>query len=116
MTVSESSGTGGPPNRFLLTLYITGASPRSETAVANLKHLCETELDGRYELEIVDVLAHPERAEHAKILATPTLIKELPPPLRRVIGDLSDRERLLFGLELRTAPRTLHAQDDERDG
>ena len=61
------------------------------------------ELEGRYELEIVDVLEHPQRAEDEKILATPTLIKQLPPPLRRVIGDLSDKEKVLLGLEVRSA-------------
>jgi circadian clock protein KaiB len=103
--VDELNRAGESAGKFLLTLYITGKNPRSETAIANLRRLCETELDGRYQLEIIDVLEQPDRAEEAKILATPTLIKELPPPLRRVIGDLSDKERLLYGLELRpTSP------------
>ena len=66
--------------------------------------MCESDLSGRYELEIIDVLEHPEKAEQDKILATPTLIKQLPPPLRRVIGDLSDSEKVLLGLELRQLP------------
>jgi len=70
--------------------------------------MCESDLSGRYELEIIDVLAHPEKAEQDKILATPTLIKQLPPPLRRVIGDLSDSEKVLLGLELRQLPRAAH--------
>jgi circadian clock protein KaiB len=81
-----------------LTLYVTGTSPRAKIAIANLQHICEQELKGQYELEIVDVLEHPQRAEDERILATPTLIKELPPPLRRVIGDLSDKEKVLLGL------------------
>ena len=70
--------------------------------------MCESDLSGRYELEIIDVLAHPEKAEQDKILATPTLIKQLPPPLRRVIGDLSDSEKVLLGLELRQLPPPAH--------
>jgi circadian clock protein KaiB len=86
---------------YLLKLYITGTSPRAEAAIRNLRHICEQELDGRYELEIIDVLKKPEAAESDRVLATPTLIKQLPPPLRRVIGDLSDREKVLLGLEVR---------------
>ncbi|HKO17057.1 MAG TPA: circadian clock KaiB family protein [Gemmatimonadaceae bacterium] len=91
------------PNKFLLQLYVAGRTPRTELAVANLNALCEDELAGRYQLEIIDVLEHPERAEEAKILATPTLIKQLPPPLRRIIGDLSNRERVLLGLQVRSS-------------
>jgi len=87
--------------RFQLKLYITGASPRAATAIANLRRICEDELRGEYELEIIDVLEHPEAAENDRILATPTLVKNLPPPLRRVIGDLSDKEKVLLGLEVR---------------
>jgi len=68
-----------------------------------LNRICAEELAGRYQLEIVDVLEHPQRAEDERILATPTLIKQLPPPLRRVIGDLSDKDKVLLGLEVRAA-------------
>jgi len=85
---------------------VTGASPRTKVAVDNLKRICEQELEGLYELEIIDVLENPQLAEDDKVLATPTLIKQLPPPLRRVIGDLSDKEKVLFGLEVRTQPTT----------
>ena len=85
----------------MLTLYVTGNSPRTKVAIDNLNRICGQELDGRYELEIVDVLENPQRAEDERILATPTLIKQLPPPLRRVIGDLSDKEKVLLGLEVR---------------
>src|SRR5215212_5557137 len=91
---------------FILKLYVTGATPRAETAIANLKRICEQELGGQYQLEIIDVLEHPDLAENDKILATPTLIKQLPPPLRKVIGDLSDKEKVLLGLELQR-----HIQD-----
>jgi circadian clock protein KaiB len=84
-----------------LTLYVTGTSPRTKIAIENLNRICGQELEGRYEVEIVDVLEHPQRAEDERILATPTLIKKLPLPLRRVIGDLSDKEKVLLGLEVR---------------
>lgn len=83
---------------YLLKLFVTGKTPRAETAIANIQRICDAELKGRYRLEIIDVLENPEAAETEKILATPTLIKQLPPPLRRVIGDLTDKEKVLFGL------------------
>jgi circadian clock protein KaiB len=85
---------------YLLKLYVTGKTPRAEKAIANLRRICEEELQGKYELQIIDVLEHPQLADDEKILATPTLIKRLPPPLRRVIGDLSDKEKVLLGLDV----------------
>jgi circadian clock protein KaiB len=93
-------------SKYLLTLYVTGTSPRANIAIGNLQRICEQELEGQYELEVVDVLENPQRAEDEKILATPTLIKQLPPPLRRVIGDLSDKDKVLLGLEVRTQVST----------
>jgi circadian clock protein KaiB len=94
-------------SNYLLKLYVTGKSPRAETAIANLRRICEEELAGEYELQIIDVLEHPQLAEDEKILATPTLIKRLPLPLRRVIGDLSDKDKVLLGLHLSPEiPRT----------
>lgn len=87
-------------SKFVLKLYITGTSPRADHAIANLRRICEEDLGGQYEIQIIDVLEHPEAAEDDRIVATPTLIKQLPPPLRRVIGDLSDREKVLLGLEV----------------
>ena len=87
-------------SKYLLRLFVTGASSRTSTAISNLKRICEQELQGQYDLEIIDVLEHPDVAEDEKILATPTLIKSLPLPLRRVIGDLSDKEKVLLGLEV----------------
>ena len=92
---------GGCLSQYLLKLYVTGSNPRADRAVVNLRRICEQELAGQYELQIIDVLEHPQLAEDEKILATPTLIKQLPPPLRRVIGDLSDTEKVLLGLEVR---------------
>ena len=88
----------------MLRLFVTGASPRTSTAIANLKRICEQELEGCYDLEIIDVLENPEIAEDERILATPTLIKSLPLPLRRVIGDLSDKDKVLLGLEVQPKP------------
>jgi circadian clock protein KaiB len=82
-------------------LFVTGASSRTGIAIANLRRICEQELEGQYDLEIIDVQQFPDLAEDEKILATPTLIKSLPLPLRRVIGDLSDTEKVLLGLEVR---------------
>ena len=90
-----------PAQTYVLKLYVTGTSPRTRQAIENLQRICEQELSGRYRLDIVDVLEQPQAAEDDRVLATPTLIKQLPLPLRRVIGDLSDREKVLFGLEVR---------------
>lgn len=87
-------------SRFVLKLFITGRSTRSETAIRMLQRICEQDLANQYELVIVDVLEHPEEAEEGRILATPTVVKELPPPLRKVIGDLSDKEKVLIGLDI----------------
>ncbi|MBK8985476.1 MAG: circadian clock KaiB family protein [Chloroflexi bacterium] len=86
--------------QYLLKLYITGQTSRSQQAIHNLYRTCQEVLDGRYELTIIDVLEHPELAETDKILATPTLIKTAPLPLRRIIGDLSDTAKVLRGLDL----------------
>ena len=86
---------------FILKLYVTGTTPNSERAIANLKRLCEDILDVKYEVVIIDILDNPQLAEDEKILATPTLIKALPTPLRRVIGDLSNTDKVLLGLDLK---------------
>ncbi len=99
-------------SHYILKLYVTGTSPRTQVAIDNLNRICKQDLDGRYELEIIDVLEHPQRAEDEKILATPTLIKQLPPPLRRVIGDLSDKDKVLLGLEVRPASSSTSASLD----
>lgn len=86
--------------KFVLKLFITGRSTRSESAIRTLHRLCQEELGGEFELVVVDVLEQPEEAEKGRILATPTVVKELPPPIRKVIGDLSDKEKVLIGLDL----------------
>ena len=87
--------------RYLLRLYVVGATPGSQRAIANLRAICETELAGRYELEVIDIYQHPTLAEDEQIIAAPTLVKQLPPPVRRLVGDMSDRDRVLIGLDLR---------------
>ena len=86
--------------QYLFKLYITGATARSTKALTNLKKLCETHLSGRYELEVIDIYQQPNKARHEQILAAPTLVKILPSPLRRFIGDLSDSEHLLAHLQI----------------
>ncbi|HWG42964.1 MAG TPA: circadian clock protein KaiB [Gemmataceae bacterium] len=87
-------------SKYLLKLYVTGQTPRSYRAIENLRRLCEEELRGQYEMHVIDVLERPQLAEDEKILATPTVVKELPAPIRRIIGDLSDAEKVLLGLDL----------------
>ena len=89
------------PEKYLLRLYVTGMTPRSTQAIARIKAICEERLQGRYELEVVDIYQQPELAKGEQIIATPTLIKKLPAPLRRIVGDLSNKERVLLGLDLR---------------
>ena len=87
--------------KYVLKLYITGMTPRSQQAIANIKKICEEHLAGRYELQIIDVYQQPVLARGEQIIAAPTLIKKLPEPLRRFIGDMSNTERILLGLDLR---------------
>jgi circadian clock protein KaiB len=86
---------------YVLKLYVTGMTPRSQRAIENIRVICEEHLKGRYTLEIVDIYQHPTLAEGEQIIAAPTLIKRLPEPLRRIVGDLSDTDRVLLGLDLR---------------
>jgi len=85
---------------YILKLYVAGNTPNSMRALKTLRNILETEFLGVYALKVIDVLKNPQLAEEDKILATPTLAKILPPPVRRIIGDLSDRERVLIGLDL----------------
>ncbi len=90
--------------QIVLKLYITGYTARSKVAIRNLKELCSKEYGSNYRLDIIDVLEQPEQAEHDKILATPSLLKILPPPIRRIIGDLSDREKVIHSLDIAVNP------------
>ena len=86
-----------------LKLYITGETLSSRQAIENLRQTLENEFSGRYELDVIDILERPQLAEDEKILATPALIKDLPPPVRRIVGDLADREQVLLGLDLQAS-------------
>jgi circadian clock protein KaiB len=87
--------------KYLLRLYVTGLTPKSTRAIQNLKKICEENLKGRYELEVIDIYQQPALAKDEQIVAVPMLIKQLPTPLRRLIGDMSDKERILVGLDLK---------------
>jgi circadian clock protein KaiB len=87
--------------KHVLRLYVTGMTPRSTEAIARIKMICEERLAGRYQLDVVDIYQQPSLAKGEQIIATPTLIKALPLPLRRLVGDLSNKERVLLGLDLR---------------
>jgi len=86
-----------------LRLYVTDQTPKSVTAFANLKKICETHLKGRYRIRVIDLLTHPQLARGDQILAIPTVVRRLPSPVRTIIGNLSDTERVLVGLDLRAA-------------
>jgi circadian clock protein KaiB len=86
---------------YVLRLYVTGMTPKSTQAIANVQKLCEQYLEGAYELEVIDIYQQPELAKREQIIATPTLIKKLPLPLRKFIGDMSDTERFFVGIDLK---------------
>ncbi len=92
---------GGEKRHYTLRLYVTGATTRSRRAIVNLDGICKEFLAGQYDLEVIDVYQKPTLAKDEQIIAAPTLIKKLPVPIRRIIGDLSDREAVLLGLDLR---------------
>lgn len=94
------------PNFWKLRLYVAGQTPKSLTAFANLKRLCEDRLKGRYAIEVVDLIEQPRLAKEDQILAIPTLVRRLPPPMRKIIGDLSNTERVLAGMGLLSEPIT----------
>jgi len=91
--------------RYILRLYITGLTARSSRAVDNLRAICDEYLDGRYDLEVIDIYQQPALTKGEQIIAAPTLIKKLPLPMRRIIGDMSNREGVLLGLDLVAGPR-----------
>jgi circadian clock protein KaiB len=100
---NPSAGSPAPDPWYSLRLYVTGKCPNSLRAVANLKHICEEYLHGHYDLQVIDIYQQPALAEDDDIFVAPTLVKRFPIPLRRLIGDMSDRERLLLGLDLQPA-------------
>lgn len=97
----EKALAGQPAaEHYLLRLFVTGSTPKSARAIRNIRALCEEKLQGRFDLEVIDVYQHPEDVKREEILVTPTLVKKLPLPFRKIIGDLSDKERVLVGLDL----------------
>jgi circadian clock protein KaiB len=93
-----------PKARYVLKLYVAGMTPRSSSAVRSIMDLCETYLKGRYALEIIDIYQQPTLAAGEQIIAAPTLVKKLPLPLRRLIGDMANQDKVLVGLDLRPKP------------
>ena len=96
----EKAAQAPPGDRYVLRLYVTGMTTRSALAVKNLRAICDEYLAGRYDLEVIDIYQQPLLAKGEQIIAAPTLIKKLPLPVRRIIGDMSNRERVLLGLHL----------------
>jgi circadian clock protein KaiB len=100
---NEPTGATSVSEVWELRLYVAGQSPKSVAAFANLKKLCEEHLRGRYTIEVIDLMKHPQLAAGDQIVAIPTLVRKLPEPLRKIVGDLSNTERTLVGLQLRPA-------------
>ena len=98
---ARSKASKPKPGRYMLRLFTSGTGPRSTAAVRNLREICETDLQGNYDLEVVDIYQEPGRATESDIIAAPTLIKEEPLPIKRMIGDLSDRPKVLLGLAIK---------------
>ena len=107
MTEHTSTGAAaddGSPKQYELRLYVAGQTPRSVRAIDNLNKVCEEHLAGRYRIEVIDLLKDPALAKGDEIIALPTLVRRLPEPIRKIIGDLSDTEKVLVGLQLRPGP------------
>jgi circadian clock protein KaiB len=98
---SDPTASVGEPEHWHLRLYVAGQSPKSLKAYANLIRICEEHLEARYDVEIVDLVENPQLAAGDEIIALPTLVRRLPAPMRKIIGDLSDSDRVLVGLQLR---------------
>jgi len=120
-TITPVSGTGtarsnasrkaarAASGEYLLRLYVAGQTPKSLQAFANLKEICETHLQGRYRIEVVDLLENPALARGDQILALPAVVRQLPPPVKKIIGDFSNAERVLVGLDLRSLKKSRSA-------
>ncbi|HVX66697.1 MAG TPA: circadian clock KaiB family protein [Bryobacteraceae bacterium] len=116
-TAAFEDALAADPNapHYLLRLFVSGTTPKSTRAIQNIRALCEQRLHGRYELEVIDIYQHPEFARPEQIVVTPTLVKKLPLPFRKIIGDLSDTERVLVGMDLVSRPAAAQAPES-RDG
>lgn len=100
-TAFEEALTRNEDGKYILHLYVAGMGPKSVQAIENIKRICEEYLPGRYQLEVIDIYQYPIFAKDGQIVAAPTLIKELPPPLRKLIGSMADTERVLVGMDLK---------------
>jgi circadian clock protein KaiB len=98
--ITEGNPVNAEDDKWVLRLYVAGQTPKALTAFANLKKICEEQLNGIYSIEVIDLLINPQLGEEDQILALPTLVRKLPVPVRKIIGDLSDTERVLVGLDL----------------
>jgi circadian clock protein KaiB len=103
-----------PDEQYCLRLYITGTTPKSNRAITNIKRICEAHLKGRYTLDVVDIYQQPSLAKGEQIIAAPTLIKRLPLPLRKFIGDMTNGERILVGLDLRSTKKPPEANGSSK--
>lgn len=108
----NASSVSAPDPAYVLRLYVTGQTPRSVLAIENMRKICAEHLSDRYILEVIDIYLHPEACQQEQIIAAPTLIKVLPHPLRRIIGDLSDTEKVLVGLDLRARSMPMERSGD----
>ncbi len=101
--VGEEAEHQAPDKKWILRLYVAGQTSKSRTAFANLKRICEEHLAGQYRIEVIDLMENPKLARGDQIFALPTLVRRLPPPVKKIIGDLSNTERVLVGLDIRSA-------------
>ncbi len=108
----EKAAAKRQTQRYALRLYISGMTPRSTQPIRNIRKICEEHLHGRYDPEAIDICQHPNLPEGEQIIAAPTLVKKLPLPLRRIIGDMSNPERILVGMDLRTAEEPRAAAEE----
>ena len=99
-----------PEDNWILRLYVAGQTPKCRAAFINLKKICDEQLEGKYRIEIIDLLEHPQLSREHQILAIPTLVRKLPVPVRKIIGDLSDTERVLVGLDIKPENRKLRSE------
>jgi circadian clock protein KaiB len=118
LTKTLEEALAGSPRALhhVLRLFVSGSTPRTVRAIKNIRALCEEQLRDRYELEIVDIYQHPEQARPEQIVAVPTLVKKLPLPLRQIIGDMSDTEKVLVGLDILVREVQVERREEEGDG
>jgi circadian clock protein KaiB len=112
----EALATDPKREYYHLLLFVSGSTPRSLRSIENIKRLCEESLHDRYSIEVVDAYLQPDRLKPEQILVTPTLIKKLPSPIRRIVGDLSDKERVLIGLDIIPRPIVIESHGGSEDG